>query len=100
MNANQENNIEFLQQRISQLESALRVASHDLRSPLMTIQGFSQELLSSLHELKDLLPQSPTTAEDARLREVILQEIPEGLQFISEGAAKLETLINGLSRNL
>jgi signal transduction histidine kinase len=100
MNADQQNNVDFLQQRISQLESALRAASHDLRSPLMTIQGFSQELLSSLRELKDLLQQSTTAPHNDRIGEIVVHEIPEAVQFICDGAAKLETLINSLSKNL
>jgi signal transduction histidine kinase len=100
MSANRDNDFDALQRRITELESALRVASHDLRSPLMTIQGFSQELSDFTAELKQLLPQLPTTGDDDRFRAILLAEIPEAVQFIREGATKLEALINNLAKNL
>jgi signal transduction histidine kinase len=89
--------LESLRSRNTELESALREALHDLRTPLMTIQGFSQELAISTKELSGVLP---AAVNDQRLREIVTDEVPEAIQYILEAASKLQALIDRLSHIL
>jgi signal transduction histidine kinase len=98
MSEDQQQNLESLVRRNVALESALREALHDLRTPLMTIQGFSQELAISVQELQALLPASG--AKNDRMHTIVVNEIPEAIQYINEGANKLQSAIDRLSNML
>ena len=98
MNEDHQQNLESLLNRNAALESALREALHDLRTPLMTIQGFSQELAISVQELEALLP-APAAKND-RMHMIVANEIPEAIQYINEGASKLQAAVNRLSSML
>jgi signal transduction histidine kinase len=75
------------------------VASHDLRSPLVNIQGFSRELARTCETLHKTLAATPdTTVPKADLRLAIEEDIPESLGFIQAGVSKIDSLLKGLLR--
>lgn len=76
-----------------ELEKYLYAASHDLRSPMVNIQGFSQRLERQLDELRGLLGVFP---DDGRIAELLSEGMPRSLHFILSGAAKMDSLINSL----
>ena len=80
-----------------ELENYLYVASHDLRSPLVNIQGFSQRMQQQVDDMKDLLAKcslEPKVREE--LDDVMEVGIPKTVKFIVSGVAKMDALINGL----
>jgi len=80
-----------------ELQSIVYVASHDLRSPLVNIMGFSDELEICCQELKDLLNNDILTGDDHKKIEILLEDsIPQSLKFISSGTNNINMLINGL----
>jgi PAS domain S-box-containing protein len=88
---------EELARKNSELEQLLYVTSHDLRSPLVNVQGFSQELRASLEELQELLedPEIPDRIR-AEARGGIQADIQESLDFISNGVSRMDRLLSGL----
>lgn len=75
-----------------ELESMLYIATHDLRTPLVNIAGFSQELEGQLKEL-DL------NISDSQIRENLLTaEIPKSLHFVIESTRRMDQLLQGLLR--
>lgn len=85
-----------LQEKNKELESVVYVASHDLRSPLVNIQGFSIELSHLCRELESLLGNEDLSDETRNNLERILgEEIPEALQFIFAGVNKMDGLLAG-----
>ena len=82
-----------LLEKNKELEKYLYAASHDLRSPMVNIQGFSQRLERQLVELKGLLL---TDRDNGRIGELLSADMPKSLQFILNGAAKMDSLINSL----
>lgn len=82
-----------------ELESILYVTSHDLRSPLVNIQGFSSELSRScdlIHSaLKDKITASDMSEE---VQKVFNKDVPEALGFILRSARKMDSLLSGLLR--
>ncbi len=99
LNREQEHLLRELGLKNKELESIIYVASHDLRSPLVNVQGFARQLTKAGRELTDLMGRHglpPTLTEAAA---PLLQErIPKALHFINAGAAKMDALLNGLLR--
>ena len=85
------------------MEDVLRVVSHDLRAPLINIQGFSKRLepimQRTIHTLDQVTKQSP--ANDVRaqvdaLRSDVEARFSESLRFISKGVEKMDALLSSL----
>jgi PAS domain S-box-containing protein len=99
LRADRESLLNELSQKNKELESLVYVASHDLRSPLVNIQGFGQRLEKVCRELTERLhthdvPQSLTEA----IAPLIHERIPTSLRFIKASADKMDQLITGLLR--
>lgn len=81
-----------------ELESVVYIASHDLRSPLINLQGFSGELEQSCTWLKESLAQPESEEKQARICSIVNEQIPECLGFIRTNAEKMNGLVSGLLR--
>ncbi len=80
-----------------ELENYLYVASHDLRSPLVNIQGFSQRLQKQSDDIKLLLDKCTIEKEKKESIDKITNEaIPRTLNFIVSNVLKMDSLINSL----
>ena len=85
-----------LERKNKELEAVIYAASHDLRSPLVNVQGFASVISEQVDELRDLVLSgngtSPTQAELDELG----SEIKKSLGFVEAGAEKMDALLNGL----
>lgn len=80
-----------------ELEQVVYVTSHDLRSPLVNIQGFSRELNYSIDELISLLRSEEMPAHVKEKFAFILEEdVPDSLKYILSSTAKMDSLLSGL----
>lgn len=85
-----------------ELEQIVYVASHDLRSPLVNIQGFSNELKRSLEEMDSTLQSIGVFKTDVSLGDkrklisILKTDIPEFLQYIFKSISKMDSLLSGL----
>jgi len=89
---------EDLAEKNKELETIVYVASHDLRSPLVNIQGFSNELVQSCKELRLKLGGDDFQSLSPEIRTLLNQDIPEAIKFILSGVSKIDTLLSGLLR--
>jgi light-regulated signal transduction histidine kinase (bacteriophytochrome) len=89
--------LEILEEKNRELQNVVYVASHDLRSPLVTINGFSEELGILCGEIEKIL-ESENIDEEVKNKifPLIKEGIPEDLRFITAGANKMQMLIGGL----
>lgn len=81
------------------LEQILYVASHDLRSPLVNVQGFSKELNRDFATIVAALGQNEIPVEvKQKLAPLVEEDIPLSLSFIQNSASKMDLLLSGLLR--
>ncbi|TKJ36968.1 MAG: hypothetical protein CEE38_08660 [Planctomycetes bacterium B3_Pla] len=81
----------------NELESVLYAASHDLKSPLVNIQGFGHELLQSCDLIRSALAGERQSAKLEKTLEAALNEdIPNALEFILTSTTKMDLLLSGL----
>jgi two-component system, chemotaxis family, sensor kinase Cph1 len=88
-----------LEEKHKELETVLYVASHDLRSPLVNVMGFSRQLSNACTRLEALTDEavaaSPAMAE---MEPLVKTTIPRALRFIEQGVAKMDALLAGFLR--
>ncbi|MDO8281896.1 MAG: DUF3365 domain-containing protein [Thermodesulfovibrionia bacterium] len=85
----------------SDYEQLLSVTIHDLRSPIVNIQGYSSELKSSMHELRAELQGREITADiKEKALSIIDRTIDEELRLITSNTQKIDALHNGVIRFL
>ncbi len=88
-----------LQNKNKELEGIVYVASHDLRSPLVNVQGFSQKLATSCEELNKLVSFLKISPEHNKLLNKILHvNMPKYIGFITGSVDKMDLLLKGLLR--
>ncbi|MFH0736335.1 MAG: PAS domain S-box protein [bacterium] len=88
---------EVITNKNKELENYLYVASHDLRSPLVNIQGFSQRLFKQTDSIKKILSECLLDIENkTSIEKITNDDIPRTLNFIFSNVTKMDTLINGL----
>lgn len=88
-----------LAERNEENELFVYSVSHDLRSPLVNLQGFSQELAATFGELRSLVDSDgipPATRE--RAVALLDRDAAEALQFIKAGVMRLSGIIDALLR--
>jgi PAS domain S-box-containing protein len=80
-----------------ELQDFAYVVSHDLRAPLVNIQGFSKELGMSCGRLRSTLEYVELSDTQRQQIEVLLDEdIAEALQFVGASATKMDSLLSGV----
>ena len=88
-----------LAEKNEELQSIVYATSHDLRSPIVNLLGFSGELEFGCRQLEAILKKHdlpPDLRNEIRI--VIESEIMESLEFIKASGCKMDSLLEGLLR--
>jgi PAS domain S-box-containing protein len=89
-----------LTEKNKELETIVYTVSHDLRSPLVNVQGFGRQLTRACDKITAAVAAAgPAGAVPAaELQGIVSDTIPVALRFINAGVAKMDVLLSGLLR--
>ncbi|MDN3275722.1 CHASE3 domain-containing protein [Frankia sp. RB7] len=90
---------EALARANEEMQRFTHLVSHDIRAPLISIVGFSEELSDSAKELAQLLEKSGTAVTVPNLQQVqriTNEEMPEAISYIRKSTSKMEMLLNAV----
>ena len=88
-----------LDEKSREVEMFIYSVSHDLRSPLVNLQGFSQELGYASRDLAKLFDDPAVPAPIAtKGRALVESEVAESIKFIQTAVSRLSVIIDALLR--
>jgi|GEM_PF-6952170 len=87
-----------LKEKNKELEQIIYVASHDMRTPLVTIAGFSNELALAVDNIIDIIESEKCDLGTAgeRVKEIIEDDIPSSVRFMTSGISRIQLMLDGL----
>lgn len=90
---------EQIKERNKELQQIVYTASHDLRSPLINIQGYSRLLVQYLQQVVSAL-RDESVAKEVRDKaaSILDKDIPESAEYINASVAKMDSLLSAMLR--
>ena len=86
-----------LNEKNLELEQIVHITSHDLRTPLVNIHGFSSELSGVFKRVDELTNQEELSNQDKEeLDNLFKNDGPKCLSYIQKSTTKIDTLLKGL----
>ena len=89
-----------LAEKNKELEAIVYTVSHDLRSPLVNVQGFGRQLQRACETIRSAAVAAGEggSVPVSQLKQPVEVAIPQALRFINAGVSKMESLLAGLLR--
>jgi signal transduction histidine kinase len=90
-----------LQRANGEIQRFAYIVSHDMRSPLVNIMGFTAEIEAAAKRLGQMMDRADEQAPqlvDPETRQALREDMPEALAFIRTSTEKMDRLINAILR--
>ncbi len=81
-----------------EMQDLVSFISHDLKTPVVNIRGFTDEIGKSMTAFKNIISKSKLEDVQISTLENLSKNINEGLEFIRTSSGKINKLIEGLSQ--
>ena len=82
-----------------ELENLVYVTSHDLRSPMLNIQGFTRRIEERCQDIMRLTAaETLSAAERAEIAAITTEVLPQAITYVHTSVDKMDRLIGGLLR--
>ncbi len=89
-------NVELMQKN-KELKQVLYVTSHDLRTPLVNVEGYSRELEYSLEDLLSALQGDDVPLHTKeKIAPIVEKDVPESVKYINASISKMNSMLSGL----
>ncbi|MGA1868498.1 MAG: ATP-binding protein [bacterium] len=86
-----------IKEKNKELEDFVYITTHDLRSPLINLKGFTAELEENIQELGKIFNKIKVSkAIREEIYTLYWEDMPECLHFINSATSKMEDLVNSL----
>ncbi len=87
----------LIKEKNKELENYLYVASHDLRSPLVNIQGFTDRISRHSFKISEIVKEKCLELyNDDEFQDITVNQLPQSMNFIFNNVKKMDILIKGL----
>ena len=87
-----------LSHKTQEIEMFVYSVSHDLRSPLVNLQGFSRELGTARLELQNILAADLSNEARSSAKRLIDRDVTESIHYIQTAVTRLSGIIDALLR--
>ena len=87
-----------LQRANAEIQRFAYIVSHDLRSPLVNVMGFTAELDAARKTISDHMLSADTESLPKAVRFAVEEDLPEAIGFIRSSTQKMDRLINAILR--
>ncbi|MDD5209293.1 MAG: PAS domain-containing sensor histidine kinase [Elusimicrobiales bacterium] len=95
--AEKERLIERLSEVKKEMDSFLYITTHDLRTPLVNIQGFSENIAKDIRELQEMIDPGALPEEKRNVfGEISGDRLPAALKFIQESVGRIDEVITAM----
>ena len=89
--------LKALASKNDELQSIVYISSHDLRTPLVNIQGFSDMLADHCRQMTELIEKRGLEKDvKNKITALLKEKIPDDLKFVISSAGRMKKLIDGL----
>lgn len=88
---------EQIKERNRELQQIVYAVSHDLRSPLINIQGYSRMLVKYIEKVVSVfMEESVTKASREEVVSIVDKDIPESVSYMLSSVKKMDSLLSAL----
>ena len=94
---------QYLSALTQEMEDILHIVSHDLKAPLINIQGFTGRLEEEVVHFKEKIRKKLSDAKDFKIRSLLEEELKnfekeseQAIPFIQKGVQKMDVMIQSL----